>query len=69
VNAATSILGRTDGNVDADPTETQEWIESLNSVIREESAERALYLLNELEEQMRRKLGGSARVARRRFRR
>jgi len=40
---------------DMDPLETREWLESLDSVIREGGSERALYLLNELEEQMRRR--------------
>jgi len=40
---------------DIDPLETREWLESLDSVIREGGSERALYLLNELEEQMRRR--------------
>jgi pyruvate dehydrogenase E1 component len=40
---------------DSDLTETREWVESLDSVIEEGGPERALFLLNELEEQMRRK--------------
>jgi pyruvate dehydrogenase E1 component len=40
---------------DSDPIETREWIQSLDGVIRESSAERALFLLDELEEQMRRR--------------
>jgi pyruvate dehydrogenase E1 component len=43
------------GHIDPDPTETREWQESLESVITEEGAERALFLLDELEEQLRRK--------------
>ena len=49
-----SNLGRAD-QPDPDPGETREWIESLDAVVRESSADRALFLLNELEEQMRRK--------------
>ena len=41
--------------VDPDPVETREWVESLDSVIRESGPERALFLLRELEEQMRHK--------------
>jgi hypothetical protein len=40
---------------DSDPIETREWVESLDGVIRESSVERALFLLDELEEQMRTK--------------
>lgn len=40
---------------DSDPTETREWVESLDSVISEMGADRALFLLDELDEQMRRK--------------
>ncbi len=50
-----SNFGRTNPGVDADPAETRDWVESLESVIREEGPERALFLLNELEEQMREK--------------
>jgi pyruvate dehydrogenase E1 component len=39
---------------DSDPIETREWVESLQGVIRESSSERALFLLDELDEQMRR---------------
>jgi pyruvate dehydrogenase E1 component len=39
---------------DSDPIETREWVESLEGVIRESSSERALFLLDELDEQMRR---------------
>jgi pyruvate dehydrogenase E1 component len=42
-------------HTDSDPIETREWVESLEGVIRESSAERALFLLDELDEQMRRK--------------
>ena len=41
--------------VDSDPTETREWVESLEAVINEEGADRALFLLDELGEQLRRK--------------
>jgi pyruvate dehydrogenase E1 component len=47
--------GRPAPGIDTDPAETQDWVESLNSVIREGGTERALFLLNELEEQIRRK--------------
>jgi pyruvate dehydrogenase E1 component len=40
---------------DSDPTQTREWVESLESVINEEGTDRALFLLDELEEQLRRK--------------
>jgi len=40
---------------DSDPTETLEWVESLESVLNEGGADRASFLLGELEEQMRRK--------------
>jgi pyruvate dehydrogenase E1 component len=40
---------------DPDPTETREWLESLESVIRDAGPERGLYLLDQLEEQLRRK--------------
>jgi pyruvate dehydrogenase E1 component len=38
-----------------DPTETCEWVASLDSVINEMGPERALFLLDELDEQMRRR--------------
>ena len=41
--------------VDTDPTQTREWLDSLESVLNEEGAERALFLFQELEEQLRRK--------------
>jgi pyruvate dehydrogenase E1 component len=41
--------------MDSDPLETREWIESLEDVIRETGADRALFLLDELDEQMRRR--------------
>ena len=40
--------------VDVDPIETQEWRDSLECVIRENGPERGLFLLHELEEQLRR---------------
>jgi pyruvate dehydrogenase E1 component len=55
MNASPNLNGRADPRGDADPGETREWIESLDSVIRNVGPERALFLLNELEEQMRRK--------------
>jgi len=42
---------------DIDPLETQEWIESLDSVLKEEGAERAHYLLEKLIDSARRKGG------------
>ena len=41
--------------VDPDPAETREWVESLESVITHEGTRRALFLLDELEEQLRRR--------------
>jgi pyruvate dehydrogenase E1 component len=38
-------------NIDVDPTETQEWLDSLSSVVRAEGPDRALYLLSKLQEQ------------------
>jgi pyruvate dehydrogenase E1 component len=38
---------------DADPVETREWLESLAGVLRASGPERALFLLNELEDQLR----------------
>lgn len=35
---------------DYDPTETQEWLDSLESVVTEEGAERALFLLSQLQQ-------------------
>src|ERR1035438_8059859 len=43
------------GLTDSDPTETREWVAALDSVICEVGPERALYLLDELDEQMRRR--------------
>jgi pyruvate dehydrogenase E1 component len=50
-----TTFGQTLARGDSDPVETREWIDALDSVIREHSSDRALYLLDELEEQMRRK--------------
>jgi pyruvate dehydrogenase E1 component len=41
--------------VDSDPTETREWVESLEGVISEGGTDRAAFLLHELEDQLRRK--------------
>jgi pyruvate dehydrogenase E1 component len=43
------------GHTDADPTETREWVESLESVLHEGGVERALFLLDELAQQLRNK--------------
>jgi pyruvate dehydrogenase E1 component len=43
------------GHVDSDPTETREWVDSLEGVMNEVGTHRALFLLDELEEQLRRK--------------
>jgi pyruvate dehydrogenase E1 component len=40
---------------DLDPTETREWLESLEGVINELGADRARFLLDELEEELRRR--------------
>jgi pyruvate dehydrogenase E1 component len=40
---------------DEDPGETREWLESLDAVIRDAGSERGLFLIGELEEQLRRK--------------
>jgi pyruvate dehydrogenase E1 component len=53
--SARSNVSRPAGEIDSDPTETREWLESLESVLNEEGTERALFLLDELEEQLRRK--------------
>lgn len=37
-------------NIDVDPTETQEWLDSLASVVKAEGADRAVYLLAKLQE-------------------
>ena len=41
-------------NPDVDPQETQEWLDALDSVIRQEGAERAQFLLDQLVEKARR---------------
>jgi pyruvate dehydrogenase E1 component len=46
--------GQPDHAVDADPVETKEWVESLQAVVREGGAQRGRFLVNELEEQLRR---------------
>jgi pyruvate dehydrogenase E1 component len=55
VSAQSNAAGAAVSRFDSDPTETQEWVESLESVINAVGAERALFLLDELEEQLRRK--------------
>jgi pyruvate dehydrogenase E1 component len=50
-----SNFGGTADVIDSDLTETREWIDALDGVTRVGGAERALFLLNELEEHMRRK--------------
>ena len=42
-------------DTDPDPAETREWVESLESVITHVGTDRALFLLDQLEEQLRRK--------------
>ena len=53
--SANSNASRASGGIDPDPAETREWVESLESVLNEEGTDRALFLLDELEEQLRRK--------------
>ena len=53
--SAHSNTSKSLGILDPDPAETREWMESLESVITEEGADRALFLLDQLEEQLRRK--------------
>jgi pyruvate dehydrogenase E1 component len=53
--SAQSNASRPAGRVDSDPTETREWVESLEGVMNEVGTHRALFLLDELEEQLRRK--------------
>ncbi len=53
--SAHSNASRPAGGVDPDPMETLEWVESLESVLNEVGTDRALFLLDELEEQLRRK--------------
>ena len=55
-----SAAGETNGRVgerpaDADPLETREWLDSLQSVLEVAGPERALYLLRQLDEQLRRR--------------
>ena len=38
-------------NVDVDALETQEWLQALESVVREEGVERAQYILEQVLEQ------------------
>ncbi|MDO4231263.1 MAG: pyruvate dehydrogenase (acetyl-transferring), homodimeric type, partial [Lautropia sp.] len=42
---------------DIDPVETQEWLDALGAVIQKEGAERAHYLLEQMMESARRKVG------------
>jgi pyruvate dehydrogenase E1 component len=53
--SAHSNNSRCAGDTDPDPAETREWVDSLESVIKEGGTDRALFLLDELEEQLRRK--------------
>ena len=43
-----------DHGADADPQETQDWLESLDSVFRSEGIERGHYLIERLIDEMRR---------------
>jgi len=45
---------QTDQVADADSVETKEWLDSLEAVVREGGPQRGLYLVNELEQQLRR---------------
>jgi hypothetical protein len=55
LNAESKIrLGQTGRSLDSDPTETREWVDSLEAVVRESGPERGLFLLEELEDQLRR---------------
>jgi pyruvate dehydrogenase E1 component len=45
---------------DADSAETKEWLDSLDAVVREGGPQRGLYLVNELEQQLRRQGIGSS---------
>jgi pyruvate dehydrogenase E1 component len=45
---------QTDHAADVDSVETKEWVDSLRAVVRECGPQRGLYLVNELEEQLRR---------------
>ena len=42
------LITANSGSEDIDPTETQEWIESLEAVLREEGGERAHFLIEQL---------------------
>src|SRR6266404_6613174 len=46
--------GQADHVSDVDSIETKEWVDSLQAVVRECGPQRGLYLVNELEEQLRR---------------
>ena len=46
--------GHVEHVADADSVETKEWVDSLLAVMREGGAQRGLYLVNELQEQLRR---------------
>jgi pyruvate dehydrogenase E1 component len=46
--------GHADHVADADSVETKEWVDSLLAVVREGGPQRGLYLVNELQEQLRR---------------
>jgi pyruvate dehydrogenase E1 component len=48
------LQNSTQAPIDSDPTETREWIDALKSVIAEVGADRALYLMKQLEEHLRR---------------
>jgi pyruvate dehydrogenase E1 component len=50
-----SSVGSPVAGVDLDPTETREWVDSLEAVINEAGTDRALFLLDELEDQLRRR--------------
>jgi pyruvate dehydrogenase E1 component len=55
LNAESKIrLRQTGHSLDSDPTETREWVDSLEAVVRESGPERGLFLLEELEDQLRR---------------
>jgi len=47
-------IGQNSLTPDSDPQETKEWLESLEAVIRQDGPERGLFLIGELEEQLRR---------------
>ena len=51
--------------IDADSLETQEWIDALEAVIKEEGAERAHYILDQLIDKARRTLDMTLDVVRR----